>query len=324
MDDSSLKKSELEELMEKIYYDTTYEDWIKNFSFNLSNIWKESSANELSLDEQSNSNSAIVIGRGPSLKKHNHLKKLAASNYNGSIICCDGALITALKAGITPDKFPKFYVVTIDPFKQIQNFYNDAIVDEFGGKIQGIFSTIVDPTTTERARKAGIKIHWLHSLFDYHEGKKSFNNISAIMVRAGRNNKGLPAIQTGGNVGTSSWFIGWKILKCNIVTLIGIDHGWSEEDPKEKIITHNFTHKPIVLEQNSPMEEKLFPKIFNSEFQCYCILDPIFQYYSNALREFIARSPRHIKTINATEGGSIFGENIHCITFDDFLSEHNN
>ena len=68
--------------------------------------------------------------------------------------------------------------------------------------------------------------------------------------------------------------------------------------------------------------QKLFPKIHNPDFNTYCILDPIFQYYSSALKEFISRSPRAVTTINATEGGSIFGPRIKSMKFNEFLSEY--
>lgn len=319
--DEMIKDFELEKVISKIYYDNMYEDWVKNFALNLHNIWNEKSAKELSITTEEK-NSAIVIGRGPSVKKNNHLSIFAESNYKGTIICCDSSLIPVLKNGITPDKFPKFFVVTIDPYLQIKKYYDDEIVKKFGGKIKGIFSTVVKPSTVEVARKAGIQIHWIHPLFDYQEGKKSFNQISALMVRAGKNNVGLPAIQTGGNVGTAAWFIGWKILKCNTVALIGIDHGWSDEDSWEVISSHNGLYDPIPVTQESPMGGKLFPRILNPEFNCYCILDPIFQYYSSAFREFISRSHEKVNTINATEGGSIFGEGVKCTTLKGFLSEY--
>ena len=290
----------------------------------MNNIWNESSAKELDPTKDPNykkeEHSAIVIGRGPSIKKHKHLELLANSDYKGSIVCCDGALITALNAGVTPEKFPKFYVVTIDSRNEIKEYYNDELVDKYGSKIKGIFSTVVKPTTVERARQAGIKIHWVHPLFDYDEGQKSFNQISALMVRAKNHPHGLPAIQTGGNVGTSSWFVSWQILKCSTVALIGVNHGWNEDDPWEQIMTHGYTHQLIEMDKNNPNFQQLFPKIYNPEFDCTCILDPIFQYYSKGLKEFILRSPSWVTTMNATEGGSIFGERIKCMTLVNFLT----
>src|SRR5438309_7302710 len=162
-------QDEIEKTWETVYYDKFYDDWVQNFAMNLNKIWNESSARELDPTKDPNykkeEHSTIVIGRGPSVKKHKHLELIANSDYNGSIICCDGALITTLNAGVTPEKFPKFYVVTIDPNDSVKKFYNDAIVDKYGSKIKGIFSTVVKPTTVERARQAGIKVYWLHPLF---------------------------------------------------------------------------------------------------------------------------------------------------------------
>jgi hypothetical protein len=327
-------QKEIEKTMEKLHYES-FDEWVQNFAINLNNIWNESSAREL--DPTSNqksylNNSAIVIGRGPSLKKHKHLELIAKSDYKGSIVCCDGALINVLNAGITPEKFPKFFVVTIDPYKHAIKFYDDKIVDKYGQKIKGVFSTLSNPTVVERVREAGIKIHWLHSLFDYGEGKKSFNHVSALMVRTKKHLNGLPALQTGGNVGTASWFVSWQILKNSTVSLAGINHGWEEDDPWETIITHGRKADPRVfgneisvnIDRNDPAFNKLFKKIYNPEFKCYCILDPLFQFYSEALKEFILRSPTWLTTINATEGGSIFGERIKCMSLENFLKNYKN
>lgn len=319
--------TEIETVMEKIYYEKWYDVWIHNFSLNLNDIWNESSAKELdptikNPNFHTEEHSAIVIGRGPSIKKHKHLELLANSKYNGTIVCCDAALENVLKAGITPDKFPKFFVVGIDPAEEMKKFFVDDIVHKYGSKINGIFTTVIHPATVENARKTGIKIHWCHALFDYGQGKKSFNSISALMVRAKNHTNGLPAIQTGGNVGTASWFVGWQILKRSTVCLIGINHGWNEDDPWDIITTHGHTSTPVEIDHNSPIFEKLFPKIYNPDFNCYCILDPIFQYYSSALKDFIARTPKWVNTINATEGGTIFGERIKCTTFENFLNRY--
>ena len=315
--------------LEKIMRDThnqSFDEWVKNFAINLPDIWNDSSINELISNSKDNKkSSAIVIGRGPSIDKLNHLKLLSESNYKGKIICCDGKLIDTLKAGITPDKFPNFFVTTIEPYDVIKQHYDDKIVDEFGSKINGLFTTIANPNTVKRARDSGMKINWFHSLFDYNEGKKSFNQISALMVRAKNHSHGLPAIQTGGNVGTSSWFIAWKIFKCQTVCLIGINHAWEEDDSWEKILSHgNFYDISKISKKKNPSFKKLFKKIHNPDFRSNCILDPIFQFYSMALKEFISRSPNWLTTINATGGGSIFGNRILSMDFQDFLKEYQN
>jgi len=325
----SLKKttkeqSILENAFEKNHYKKNYENWVSYFALNLENIANEYSARELDPTFKTGNNlldtSAIVIGAGPSVKKNKHLELLSSSNYKGSIICTDRMLEPVLKAGITPEKFPKFYVATIDPAELLKKFYQDPIITKFGNKINGIFSSVVHPNIVANARKAGIKIHWIHSLFDYNEGKKSFNQISGLMVRAKNHKDGLPAIQTGGNVGTACWFIAWKILKCNVIGLIGMNHGWDDDDNWDEILAHS--NAPLNINRDSDEFKKLYPRIYNPDFDCFGIQDPTYQYYCNATKEFIKRSPKNLKTINATEGGSLFGERILSTTFKKFLEEY--
>ena len=316
----------MEESMMKIHSES-FDDWVQNFAINLENIWEEPSAKALETDKNNKqkNNSAVVIGRGPSIKKHGHLELLAKSNYNGSIICTDGSLINALKAGITPEKFPKFYTVTIDPYPNMIKYYDDPIITKFGSKINGMFSTITNPKVVNLARNAGIKIHWLHTLFDYDKGKKSFNHISSMMVRAKNHVNGLPAIQTGGNVGTSSWFVAWRILKNDTVALIGINHGWEDEGVSEMIKLHQrkiIKDNAEIIKKDDPKYKNYFKKIHNPDFNCEAIVDPLYQFYRMAFLEFISRSPSWLTTINATEGGSIFGKRIKPIKFVDFLKSN--
>ena len=325
-DSSTTLKDEMEESMKKIHYQS-FDDWVQHFAINLENIWNESSAKDLEPDKnpKQKNNLAVVIGRGPSIKKHGHLELLAQSNYNGSIVCTDGSLINVLKAGITPEKFPKFYVVTIDPYQFIEQHFDDPIIAKFGSKINGVFSIITHPKVVSLARNAGIKIHWLHTLFDYNEGKKSFNHISSMMVRAKNHVNGLPAIQTGGNVGTSSWFVAWRILKNDTVALIGINHGWEDEGVSEMIKLHQrkiTKDNAEIIKKDDPKYKNYFKKIHNPDFNCDAIVDPLYQFYRMALLEFISRSPSWLTTINATEGGSIFGKRIESMKFGDFLKNH--
>lgn len=315
---------EIENIFKKRQYEN-FNEWVTNFALNLPDIWNEKSAKELTIQENSKDvkeeHSAIVIGRGPSIDRHEHLKLLAESDYNGTIVCCDGKLIDALNAGVTPERFPKYFVVTVDPYEAIKELYDDNVVDLYGDKIKGIFTVLTNNDAAIRARQAGIKIHWLHSLFDYNEGEKSFNNLSALMIRAKNFKHRLPGIQTGGNVGTASWFAAWQILKCSTVILTGINHGWEEGDSWETIIRHA---DPTLhaADKNSPIFKKLYRKIYNPDFDCNCILDPLFQFYSEALKEFISRSPEWVTTINATEGGSIFGDRIKPMRFLDVLDSY--
>ena len=314
------KPETTEEKIERIFtknaIDRYYDEWIKNFSFNLNNINNESSVRELIPKKNKSKSSSLIIGRGPSIKKNNHLEILSKSNYKGTILCTDGSLIEVLKAGVTPDKFERFFVITIDTQERQKKSYDDPIVKKFGNRINCILSSTVSPETYKIIKKSKMKIFWLHTLVDYDGGKSSFNYIASIMTKTEKNPKGLPAIQTGGNVGTSAWIIAWNILKSSHVGLIGIDHGY---------YTNKRTSDDHYLPKNKDSKNfrKAYPKIYNPINDVTCIQDPIFQYYSNALKQFILKTSKIVKTINATEGGTIFGKGIECDSLKNFLSKYN-
>jgi hypothetical protein len=307
----------LERIFEKSTYDEYFDSWIQNFTLNLPSIWNGVSAKKLSLERLEKS-SAIVIGRGPSIKKNKHLEFLANSNFKGTIICCDGILISALKAGITPDKFERFFVVTIDTQDRQKVCYDDPIVKKYGSKINAILSSTISPETLNIVKNSGLKIFWIHTLVDYNKGKNSFNYISGVMSRMKNQKLGLPAIQTGGNVGTSAWIIAWAILKKSHVGIIGMDHGYYSKDRSDD--DHIF---PDDVDQKSEAFKKAYPIVYNSQYNCEVQQDPIFQYYSNALKEFIKRVSEKVKTINATEGGAIFGDGINCDSLENFIKKYN-
>lgn len=324
-DNNSIKKDTkqiIEDIFQKTSYEKWFDIWIKNFALNLENIWSGHSAKELTplINEKSKKYpSGIVIGRGPSLKKNDHLTLLANSNFNGTIICSDGILKNALKAGVIPNMFEKFFVVTIDAQEIQLDLYDDPIIEKFGNKIKAIFSTTTSPKVIKRAQEIGMEIFWLHTLIDYDKGKLSFNHMSSLMTKCKKHFNGLPAIQTGANVGTACWTIAWSILKCSPVVLTGIDHSYLEETSWEEITKNHNLDKRINFQ--SELFKKAYPTGFNPEFNCNFKQTPQFQYYSSAFKEFIPLAPQWVKTINATEGGAIFGERIQCITFKKFLKE---
>lgn len=328
----NLEENSTQEIIEKVCsknnYQAYYDNWIRNFSINLEHIWDERSARELSSTVQDKKSSAIVIGRGPSIIKKNHLKMLAESSYDGNVVCSDGSLATVLDAGVTPDKFKNFFVVTIDSQDHQKRFYEHDSVFQYGEKIKCILSTTTSPLTYEVIKKARMERYWLHTLVDYDKGNSSFNYISSVMAKSKNHERGLPAIQTGGNVGTSAWIISWSLLKCSTVCLVGFDMGYPVDIDLEKsnfsknfLINYRSLKFPEGVSEDDEIFKKAYPIIYNPEFNCQCRQDPTFQYYCNALKEFIFKTSNKIKTVNATEGGALFGEGVKCMKFRDFLQE---
>lgn len=329
-DENSYSKI-LENVFEKKNYDVYFDDWITNFKNNLLHIQNGNSAKKLIPTKQYQS--GIVIGGGPSLKKYDHLKILANSNFDGAIICCDSVISNALEAGITPDKFKNFFVVGIDTQDHQKQWFEKDIVKQYGNKIKCILSTTVHPSTYQAIIDCNMEVYWIHTLFDYDKGKTSFNYITGMISRSEKNEKGFPGIQTGGNVGTSAWTISWNILKCLEVILIGFDHSYPIDTIDEKIdinsvgrthpILHDYLEKIQSGEDTSESSKQAFPIDYNPDFNCKFIQDPVFLYYSNALKEFISKTKSKVKTINATQGGAIFGDGVYSMKLKDFLNKYN-
>ena len=79
-------RKKIEECRYEIFYKNNFNDWVSNFALNLEHIWNELSASELDPTPSSkktlNNKSCIIIGSGPSAKKHKHIELLSASDYN--------------------------------------------------------------------------------------------------------------------------------------------------------------------------------------------------------------------------------------------------
>ncbi len=317
LENQNTDKKIIEKIFQKNNLEKYYEDWIRNFADNLPDILNGNSLHELIKKNNGNEKSSIIIGRGPSLIKNDHLEILKKSNFAGNIICTDGVLPTALKAGITPDIFKNFYVVTIDAQEHQKKFYQNDIVKEYGNKIKCILSSTVPNSTYNAIKQNNINVFWFHALVDYNRKNTSFNHILGLMSKNQNHPKGLPALQTGGNVGTTSWIISWAILKSKKVCLIGLDQGYPIDTPLKDLEHYDL---PDSIDKESTSFKKAFPIIHNPDFNCDCRQTPLYQYYCNALKEFVEKTSDRIETINATEGGALFGKGIKSMKFIDFLN----
>ena len=130
-------------------------DFLDGDNVKLLNIFRN---NSKSIKNHKPKHSAIVIGGGPSIYEKNHLKILADSNYKGAIVCTDRMLAPCLKNGITPKKFPKFFVLTMDPYQITIKFYEDKLIKKYSKDISVIMSTCTIHETVEICKKSGFDI----------------------------------------------------------------------------------------------------------------------------------------------------------------------
>lgn len=298
--------------------------WLKNFARNLPYILEGNSIKNLSvfqtgeiIDSHITSKSAIIIGKGPSVYQKKHLEMLSTSKYNDTIICSDIMLITALKQGVTPEKFTDFYVLTVDGESEQAEFYDDPLVKKYSDRIKVILSTCTSPKVMEVCKKFGLDVYWFNPLIDDFRKEDSFSKIMNVMTRSEKNPKGIAGIQTGGNVGTNSWVFAWAILGRSPTVLIGIDFGYPASTSIEE--TQHYQHLLKCYNNDVEHVKNVHRIIHNKDFNCDVLLDPIYDFYREGFCNLVIYTPNWVRTINATEGGSLFGERIETMKFSEFL-----
>ena len=300
--------------------------WMYNYARNISDILDGNSVrllsvfknNSKSMKNHKPNNSAIVIGGGPSVYENKHLETLANSNYKGAILCTDRMLVPCLKNGITPKKFPQFFVLTMDPYQITIKFYNDKIIKKHSKGISAIMSTCTIHETIEICKNYGLNMFWFHPLIDDFRKQGSINKIMNMMSKSDKNPDGFSGLQTGGNIGCFSWIFSWAILGCSPVGLIGLNMGVGGDTPIEK--TQHYDQVLNHFDNDKSKVGKLYRKVFNKELGTESLLDPVFDFYREAFLDLVVRTPRWTKTVNATEGGSLFGKRIKNMKFTDFLN----
>jgi len=298
--------------------------WLQNFARNLSYILKGKSIKDLSVFQNAPlkidftpHGKAIVIGKGPSVKEKNHLEILSSSSYKDSIICTDIMLIDALSKGITPDKFSEYYVVTVDGDPKQVEFYDNPLVQKYSDKIKVILSTCTSPEVIQVCNKFGLDVFWFNPLMDDFRNEGSFSKMMNIMTRSERNPKGVSSLQTGGNVGTSSWIFAWAIIGKSPIVLIGLDFGYPATTSIEE--TQHYDHLLKCYDNDVDRVKRDHKIVYNQAFDCDVLIDPIYDYYREGFCDLVGHTPHWVRTINATEGGSLFGERIESMKFSDFL-----
>jgi hypothetical protein len=165
-----------------------------------------------------------------------------------------------------------------------------------------------------------LNIFWFHPLIDDYRKQESVNKIMNMISKSDKNPNGLPGLQTGGNVGCFSWIFSWAILGCSPVGLIGLNMGVNGDTRLEK--TQHYDQVLNHFDNDKSKVGKFYRKVFNKDLGTESLLDPVFNFYRAAFLDLVVRTPRWTKTVNATEGGSLFGKRIKNMKFVNFLNTY--
>ena len=185
----------------------------------------------------------LVIGAGPSIDRHNHLELLKKSRYQGKLIVTDLVLEKVLSAGITPDKFPHFYVVSSEDGGDVQPLFHHKIIGKWADKIRIVLFT-VHPDVESYIRNLKMTVRVENDTYE--------TNLLA-------------------NVGAMCWYVAWKFLCCTEIAMIGMNQGHGIEhlekfSPKlqELFFKHGYNpifKKPYVLDPIYQYFSKTFTEL---------------------------------------------------------------
>ena len=282
---------------------------------------------------------AIVVSAGPSLHYSGTLQELSTTNFNGPIIAIDGSYVKCLRAGIIPD-----YLLTLDPhptrlvrwfgdpdfeknmidddyysrqdldidFRNNsikQNNENIELVNEYAGKTKLMIASTAPANVVSRAKQAGFDMYWWIPLVDDPDSK---NSLTRKMFEI---TEGLPALNTGGNVGTAAWVFAQFWLKCKRTAVIGMDLGYKNDMPYE--MTQTYPELVSLLGKEN-VNSSLFPQAKNHLTGEKFYTDPTYYWYKQNLLELINNSG--VNMFNCTEGGTLSGKGVEEMKLVDFIS----
>lgn len=289
--------------------------WMKNFAENLPLIRGGKTLRDLIPDGDPDER-VIVVGRGPSVFRHDHLSLLNEADtkhgYKGLIISTDGMLIECLKEGIVPD-----YVVSVDGSDVCEKWYNDPIVKEYAPKISSVLCTQVSPKVVRLVIDAGFKgPYWFVPTSDKVTDKDSITKVELLMTVSERNPNGIVSMDCGGNVGVASWVLAWSILKQKNIGLIGMDFGYPDDMALGETYYYDHTVECIGALHANIYYETIWHPFFKTKSK----IDPAFKSYRQSFFDMLLATPDWVRTVNCTEGGTLFCDPyLKCMYFRNWL-----
>ncbi|MBW2671906.1 MAG: DUF115 domain-containing protein [Deltaproteobacteria bacterium] len=285
--------------------------WMENFIMNLPEIVdletypRDKDKHSIGRLPKHKGRPALIVAAGPSVEEKHHLELLAERGFKGVIFACDRMLIPLLKNGVVPN-----YVVSVDGNREkIVRWFDDPIVDRYAKRVTGLFVSTAAPNAVRRFKQAGGRIYWFHGMLDPFYELDSVTSFMNYMT-------GSTAVSCGGNVGTSCWTLAYY-LKCSPIIFIGLDLGYTKETPIEETAYYE-----LLKSSGAPLEniQQFYEEGVNPEFGCEYYTDAVFKNYRDSLLEMVEAAG--VETINATEGGCVFGPGIRCMRFEEVLERY--
>lgn len=277
----------------------------------------------------------FILSAGPSLHQQDPAAELLAYRNSATTVAVDSALGYCLRNGLIPD-----FVVSLDPHPtRVCRWFGDpdlasradddyfrrqeldpqlrshdlernekliALVDQYGPKIRAVLGTSVSPNVAQRCFQAGMQVSWFNPFLDEVD-------TSGSLTRQLHRLNGLPAMTTGGNVGTAAWVFAHQVLRCKTAILLGMDFGYAPDSSPEN--TQYFEELQELFGEHAT---DAFIDVLNPYTGEVWFTDPTYYWYRRCFLEMCQRVP--CRTINCSEGGTLFGEGVDFRSLSDVLA----
>lgn len=322
--------------MERITWDRIGEEALENARRNLKYSARGQSLAALRGQAIKNSDSAVVIAAGPSIKRKDPLRLLKQQHYDGAIVTTESAIFYCLSNNVVPD-----LVVTLDPHAtRIVRWFGDpnltaqklaeddyyrrqdmdeafakevklngevlALLDEHGHKMRIALSTSASDAVVDRVLSVGMQIYWWNPMLDNPDAQDS------CTVELHRMN-GFPCVNAGGNVGAAAWMMSHAVLGKKHVAITGMDFSYYDGTPYKNT---QYYHDAVALVGEDNLD-RFFMRVYNPHLEQWSYTDPAYMWYREAFLEMVQDA--NCITYNCTEGGILFGDNIEFISLQDYL-----
>jgi hypothetical protein len=268
----------------------------------------------------------LIVSAGPSLYREKMLSRIPKEGRKFLVIATDGSYVQCLRAGIEPN-----YVVTIDPHPtrvvrwfgdpQIErhlegddyfqrqdldvtfrhrpretNAANISLIDRHQGPL--IICSAAPANVV--ARTAAHQRYWFTPLVDDTDAPDS---LTAQLVAA----TGLPAMNTGGTVGTAAWVFARSILKSADIAVVGMDFGYYYDTPLEQTQSWNMLGG----------DPAMYPSFVNPLGQRF-YTDATYAWYKGNFLTLLAENNATVK--NCSGAGLFFGAGVGWMELEAWLA----
>lgn len=277
---------------------------------------------------------ALVVSAGPSLYQRGILARVAALRAGCTVIAVDAALVQCLRAGITPD-----YVISIDPHPtrivrwfgdpdlaehtadddyfarqdldeafranaRAENELNIELVNECSRdhSVRLILACCVSESVVRRTYNFRRR-HWFAPLVDSPSAPNSLTRRMADLT-------GLPALNTGGTVGTAAIMFAHAVLGTKRVGVVGMDLGYAADTPLERTQSWN-----MLKDRQNPGQ---YYREIDHPVYGKCYTDPTYWWYRQNLLELVKVAGMTL--YNCSESGALYGDGIEYCSVEAFVN----